>query len=141
MYTRTIRNRLAVATILAIASVRPLAAQSASTVRPTTSVIGTWRGVSTCLVRPSSCKDEVVVYRVAAGTARDSILLDARKVVNGQEEEMGVLSCVHQADRGAFACAIPRGVWSFQVRGDSLVGELRLTDATKFRAASARRAP
>ena len=28
------------------------------------SAIGVWRGTSICLVRPSSCHDEVVVYRI-----------------------------------------------------------------------------
>lgn len=95
--------------------------------------VGVWRGTSTCLVRPSPCNNEIVVYRIARGTTRDSVVLDARKIVNAREEEMGVLAC-RLAERGAsFTCAIPKGVWRFAVRRDSLIGELRLSDGTKFR--------
>ena len=45
------------------------------------SAIGVWRGTSICLVRPSSCHDEVVVYRITGLPARDSVSLDARKIV------------------------------------------------------------
>jgi hypothetical protein len=50
--------------------------------------IGTWRGTSTCLVRPSPCNDEHIVYRITRVGAPDSVSIDARKIVNGREEEM-----------------------------------------------------
>jgi hypothetical protein len=53
----------------------PLGAQSAQ------SPVGTWRGTSLCLVRPSSCNDEIVVYRIAPVNAKDSLTMDARKIV------------------------------------------------------------
>ena len=93
--------------------------------------IGVWRGTSLCLVRPSACHDEVVVYRITRLNAGDSISLDARKIVNAREEEMGVLAC--RLAGASLTCTIPRGVWHFTVRRDSLVGELRLPDSTKFR--------
>jgi len=55
--------------------------------------VGVWRGTSLCRVRPSPCKDEIVVYRITRLNASDSLSIDARKIVNGQEEEMGVLGC------------------------------------------------
>ena len=93
--------------------------------------IGVWRGTSLCLVRPSACHDEVVVYRITRLNAGDSISLDARKIVNAREEEMGVLAC--RLAGASLTCTIPKGVWHFAVRHDSLVGELRLPDSTKFR--------
>ena len=95
--------------------------------------VGAWRGTSLCQVRPSPCNDEVVVYRITATTARDSLALDARKIVNGQEEEMGVLGCRFDAPSAQLTCAMPNGVWRFAIRGDSLVGDLRLPDGTKYR--------
>ena len=97
----------------------------------TTSPVGVWRGTSLCLVRPSPCKDEVVVYRITR--AGDSVSLDARKIVNAREEEMGVIACRLGARDASLTCSMPNGVWRFTVRGDSLVGELRLPDNTKFR--------
>jgi hypothetical protein len=96
--------------------------------------LGTWRGTSLCLVRPSSCNDEFVVYRVARSrTSGDDVSIDASKMVNGQEEEMGVLTCRPGGPGTQLTCAMKNGVWHFVVRGDSLVGELRLPNNTKFR--------
>ena len=58
---------------------------------------------------------------------------DGRKVVSGQEVEMGVLGCRVAQQGTQVICVIPSGVWRFTVRGDSLVGELRLSDNTKSR--------
>lgn len=95
--------------------------------------VGVWRGSSTCLVRPSPCNDEMVVYRITRVHSSDSLSFDARKIVNGQEEEMGILGCRLLSPASQFVCTIPRGVWRFTVRGDSLVGELKLPDNTKYR--------
>jgi len=103
--------------------------------------VGTWRGTSTCLVRPSSCNDETVVYRIAKTKAPDSVTFDGRKIVRGEELEMGVLTCHFTSSNGSLTCAIPQGTWLFRVRNDSLVGELRHADNTKFRDVSAKRVP
>lgn len=110
------------------AQVAPAQAQA-----PAPDPVGVWRGTSLCRVRPSACKDENVVYRITRVNASDTLVLDARKIVNGQEEEMGVLACLPGASVGGIRCAMPNGVWSFSIRGDSLVGELRLPDNRKFR--------
>lgn len=96
--------------------------------------VGIWRGTSLCTVRPSPCNDEIAVYRITRVNASDSLLFDGRKVVNGQEEEMGGPLPCHIAKSGAqFTCKMGNGVWQFTVRGDSLVGELRLPDNRKYR--------
>jgi hypothetical protein len=95
--------------------------------------VGTWRGTSLCQVRPSPCHDESVVYRITRITTGDSLALDARKIVNAAEEEMGVLACWLNALSAQIRCSIANGVWHFTIRGDSLVGDLRLPDGTKFR--------
>jgi hypothetical protein len=95
--------------------------------------VGVWRGTSLCRLRPSACKDESVVYRITRMNASDSLSINARKIVNGQEEEMGVLACRPGASVAQITCTIPNGVWHFTIRGDSLVGELRLPDNRKFR--------
>ena len=95
--------------------------------------VGTWRGTSTCLVQPSACHDEVVVYRITQMKAVDSVSVDAFKIVNGQEDNMGLLTCRVAPASAQLACSIPHGVWYFTARGDSLTGELRLPDKTRFR--------
>lgn len=103
--------------------------------------VGIWRGTSVCLVRPSACNDEIVVFRIAPTKAADSLTLDARKIVRGEEQEMGVLTCRFTSPNGPLTCAMPQGTWQFRVRNDSLVGELRLPDNTKFRDVRTARAP
>jgi hypothetical protein len=100
---------------------------------PTASPVGVWRGTSLCQVHPSPCHDEVVVYRITPVGPPDSLSMDARKIVNGQEEEMGVFGCRFTAARAELACTMKNGVWRFVIRGDSLVGDLRLPDNTKYR--------
>jgi hypothetical protein len=95
--------------------------------------VGVWRGTSKCMVRPSACNDEVTVYRIARVNASDSLTIDGRRIVNGQEVEMGVLGCVSTASGAQLTCAMPNGVWHFTIRGDSLVGELRSPDNKKSR--------
>ncbi|MFL5560515.1 MAG: hypothetical protein ACJ79K_03485 [Gemmatimonadaceae bacterium] len=113
--------------------VRGASAQSASRPAAVAPPTGTWRGTSTCLVHRSACHDEIVVYRITPMHAADSVTVDARKIVGGEEQEMGVLACRFTSSSGRLTCSIPRGVWSFTVREDSLTGDLRLSDNTRFR--------
>ena len=105
------------------------------------SPIGTWRGTSVCLVRPSACNDEIVVYRITPMKPADSLSIDARKIVAGAEQKMGVLGCRLVPPSGQLTCAMPKGVWRFSARNDSLTGELRLRDSTRYRLVRTTRAP
>lgn len=107
-------------------------AAEAQTLLPASNPLGTWRGTSTCTVHPSPCHDEIVVYRITRPGPGDSLSIDARKIVNGQEEVMGVIGCT-AASGGQLTCTIPNGTWRFNVRGDSLVGDLRVANNVKFR--------
>ncbi len=124
--------------VIAVACLLARAA-SAQTQAQAPNPVGVWRGTSLCRLRPSACKDESVVYHITRGNATDSLSIDARKIVNGQEEEMGVLACLSGASGAQVTCTMPNGVWHFTIRGDSLVGELRLPDNRKFRDVSTAR--
>src|SRR5206468_2198321 len=39
-----------------------------------------------CQLRPSPCKNEIVMYRITRARSRDSISMDARKIVDAREE-------------------------------------------------------
>jgi hypothetical protein len=129
--------------VVALASALAHAATAQSPVHPQTpsTTVGTWRGTSVCLVHPSACNDEIVVYRITPKKGVDSVALDARKIVRGEEQEMGVLGCHLVSTSGQLTCAMPKGVWRFRVRNDSLTGELRLLDDTRYRVVRAIRAP
>ena len=127
---------------VALASAIAHRAIAQSPVRPPLPTpVGTWRGASVCLVHPSACNDEVVVYRITQMKAADSLAVDAGKIVRGEEQEMGVLGCRFVSLSGQLTCTIPQGVWHFRVRNDSLTGELRLLDSTRFREVRIARAP
>ena len=132
-------HRIALAA-LALCAARSSAAQSPQPAAPATP-LGVWRGTSACLVRPSACNDEVVVYRITSMNAPDSVAIDGRRIVSGEEQEMGVLGCRFAPQTGQLTCAMPQGVWNFRVRNDSLTGELRLPDNTRFREVRTVRAP
>lgn len=137
---RGLAHALVTITVLAGVLARGASAQSAAHQAAPMPPVGTWRGTSLCLVRPSACNDEIVVYRIAPMKTNDSLALDARKIVRGEEQEMGVLGCAFAQASGQLTCIIPRGVWRFRVRDDSLTGDLRLADDTRFRVVRARRA-
>ena len=120
---------LAVAALLASGAFAQSRGQHAAAITP----VGVWRGTSTCLVRQSACNDEIAVYRIAQGNTADSVMIDGRKVVNGKELQMGVLPCRFAAKTGLLTCLLPQGNWLFRLHGDSLTGELRHPDGTKFR--------
>ena len=120
---------LAVASLLALGAGAQSSQQQPRAMTP----VGIWRGTSVCLVRPSACHDEIVVYRIARTNVADSMTMDARKIVRGEEQDMGVLACHFTSPNGTLTCAMPQGTWRFRIRNDSLVGELRLPDNTKFR--------
>jgi hypothetical protein len=127
--------------LAACALAREASAQSPSQRSGTVAPVGIWRGRSVCLVRPSACNDEMVVYRITQMKAADSVAIDARKIVRGEEQEMGVLSCRVVPSSGQLTCPIPQGVWHLRVHDDSLTGELRLQDNTRYRDVRTIRAP
>ena len=134
------RIHLAGAALASALAGRAIAQSPVQTPAPITPV-GTWRGTSVCLVRPSACNDETVVYRITPMKAADSLAIDARKIVRGEEQEMGVLGWRLVPLSGQLTCTLPQGVWHFRVRNDSLTGELRLPDNTPFREVRTIRAP
>lgn len=101
-------------------------------VKPAPHVVGTWRGTSTCLVQPSACHDEQVVYRIS-----DALHVTANKIVDGQEQAMGEIDCTFDAP--TLRCPIEKGVFSFEIDGDAMHGKLELTDGTRFRTIEAHR--
>jgi hypothetical protein len=129
---------------LAVAALAGALAHSAIAQSPAqasaTTPIGIWRGTSSCLVRPSACHDEIVVYRITPMKAADSVSIDGFRIVRGEEQSMGVLGCRLVRGSGQITCTIPHGVWRFTARNDSLTGELRLPDNTRFRDVRAIRA-
>ena len=111
-------------------------APSASTTRPE----GTWKGESTCLVRPSGCNDEESVYRFSKALQENQVTLSANKIVNGKEINMGTGLCEYRAAKSVVECPLPNGsTIHFDVAGDAMQGTMKLKDGKPWRKIRLRR--
>jgi hypothetical protein len=126
-YSPTMRSTLLVLAAFPLLTHRAAAQLTTS---PAANPVGTWRGSSVCVSRTPSCTDEVIVYRIVQKGARDSLLVDARKIVDGREMNTGSFACQLNAARAYITCVVPEGKWRLRTRRDSLVGQLRLHDGT-----------
>ena len=105
-------------------------AASASTTRP----VGTWKGESTCLVRPSGCNDEDSVYRFSKALQENQVTLSANRIVNGKEINMGTGLCEYGAAKSVVDCPLPNGsTIHFDVAGDTMQGTMKLKDGKPWR--------
>jgi hypothetical protein len=95
---------------------------------PQQGVIGDWKGTSLCKAYKPVCKDEVVVYHIKALPKSGRVEFTANKIVNGVEEDMGVLTCDVDASAHSLTCPMPKefrpGLWKFTWRGDTMTGTL-----------------
>lgn len=119
-----------------------VAANTATAQKTNAIVLGKWKGESLCMVKPSACHDETVVYEITAPTgSKDHLVWKADKIVDGKQVNMGSLDCKYAHESHTITCDMPgRGVWSLTVDGDVMTGTLKLSDGTVFRKVSAKRA-
>lgn len=126
--------RLVVALVLAAV----LAPPATSAGPEASSIVGVWKGTSTCVDREvaPACKDEVVVYTFTRkdGAPAGTVALSADKVVDGKREFMGELVGTWDGAKGTwtseYRSARWYGVWSFTIAGKELSGTL-VDGATK----------
>ena len=88
-----------------------------------TLLIGTWNGTSICQIKNSPCHDETVVYHISKKRGVDTFFINAGKIVNGVEEEMGILPFVYNKKSNQFT-STAYGIWTFNLEGDKLEGTL-----------------
>ena len=98
---------------------------------PVGEIVGTWRGSSLCVDREAApaCKDEQVVYEIAANPGKpNTVTVKADKVVGGKRESMGDLEFTHEAKSGSWTSEFenPRVhvLWRLTVTGETLKGTL-----------------
>jgi hypothetical protein len=93
------------------------------------SITGTWKGTSLCQVKNSPCHDETVVYHFSKGKTDCWYILQANKIVNGAEEEMGALDFQYDKTAQTLTCTMVNqkkqpGVWKFFIRNNHISGTL-----------------
>ena len=110
-----------------------IAATSCLAAKPMTaaSILGTWKGTSTCVGNRPACKNEVVVYRLLPIEGHpQQVRWLADKIIDGKREAMGAL--VFDIDeragtlRGEFQRNTTHGVWTFEVADGVMKGKLTL---------------
>ena len=97
------------------------------------SIVGVWRGNSTCVVKDSPCHDETNVYRVSAVAGKPGLMtVTGAKIVDGREIVMGS-SSDWKYDARNRTLDSANGAIHFVVDGNKMEGELRLPDGTLYR--------
>lgn len=98
---------------------------------------GTWKGTSLCQVKGSPCHDEIAAYHATKLPGGRAYRFQMNKVVNGKEEEMGVLDFIYDdSSKMLTATNMGRGVkgaWRFKLDGKNIHGTLTLGDSTLYR--------
>ena len=93
---------------------------------------------SLCQVKASACHDEDVVYHISKKSA-NLYIMQASKIVNGSEEDMGTFdSVVYDETKQTlrFTMKDQQGrsaVWLFKVDGIKMHGTLVINENTLFR--------
>jgi hypothetical protein len=111
----------AIAILVFVAPVLPQTAPAAEV------FIGTWEGESKCTLPDSPCRDEHLVYRIAAGKKPGQLTIDADKIVNGSPQFMGTIVCEIHAAQATLSCtgdSPKKDDWQFHVAGDTMTGTL-----------------
>ena len=101
------------------------------------SIEGIWRGTSLCQVKPSACHDENVVYHISK-TSANLYTIQANKIVNGAEEDMGTFDAVYDTTRQTLRSTTKdkqgrSDVWLFKLDGMQMHGTLTINENTLFR--------
>src|SRR5690348_4183241 len=99
------------------------------------SPIGTWRGDSICVVKPSAVNDDDSKYRLTLteGTA-DHGEVAAASMVNKKEALMGTSDCRYDAQKHAHECPLHNdSTVHFDVNGNAMTGTIKLHDGTLWR--------
>jgi hypothetical protein len=86
---------------------------------------GIWRGTSICQVKNSPCHDETVVYHVSKSNS-NTYTVQANKMVNNKEEEMGTLNFIYSPANQTYLCkdSVRNALWSFKIKESKLEGTL-----------------
>ena len=89
-------------------------------------LIGIWKGTSICQLKNSPCHDENVVYHISKKAGADSFYIDAMKIINGKEEEMGILAFVYNKKKHQLISTSYHGNWVFNIEVNKINGTLFL---------------
>ena len=105
------------------------------------SLLGNWTGTSICQVKSSPCRDENVVFHFSPGNGPNQYKVDADKIVNGQQVNMGELDFILNPSTHTLTCLFPNGTWVLVVNKRHMEGTLTTTDKVLYRKLSLSKTP
>lgn len=87
---------------------------------------GDWTGQSICQVKSSPCQDEIAVYHISKGEQPGIYHFIMNKIVNGKEEDMGVLDYTFDTATGTLSSVDNKRkiTWTFKVKNKAMNGTL-----------------
>ena len=87
-----------------------------------------------CQIKNSPCHDENVVYYISKNSSGDSYQVDASKIIDGKENDMGTLNFSFNAQQKIlFSVDSVKNVkWEFKISGKEMHGTL-ISKGTLFR--------
>jgi hypothetical protein len=90
------------------------------------SLVGVWKGTSLCQVKTSSCHDENVVYHISKNSSGDLYQVDASKIIDGKEDDMGTLNFSFNAQQKILFLvdSVKNVKWEFKISGKEMHGTL-----------------
>ena len=89
-----------------------------------TLLVGTWKGSSLCQIKNSPCHDETVVYHISKSKGVDSFYINANKIVNGVEEDMGIIPFSYNKKTNQLISTAYSGIWTLNIGTAILEGTL-----------------
>jgi hypothetical protein len=95
-----------------------------------TAILGTWKGESICQIKSSPCHDEIAVYHLSKLKEPNIFEFVMNKMVNGKEEDMGVLQYVYDDKLQTLTCLDEKhnAIWKFKIKGNTMEGTLMYKD-------------
>jgi len=89
-------------------------------------VNGNWKGTSLCQVKNSSCHDETVVYHISKNSGSNLYPVDAGKIIDGKENDMGTLNFSFDPKQMILFLvdSVQQVKWEFKVIGKEMHGTL-----------------
>lgn len=98
------------------------------------SIIGVWKGKSLCQVKNSPCHDESVVYHISKNSRANSYLVNASKIIDGKENDMGPLNLTYDPQLKILFLvdSVKQIRWEFKLAGKEMHGTL-MSNGNLFR--------
>ncbi len=90
------------------------------------SLVGVWKGTSLCQIKNSPCHDENVVYHISKNSSGDSYQIDASKIIDGKEDDMGTQNFSFNAQQKILFLvdSVKNVKWEFKISGKGMHGTL-----------------